>query len=56
MFFENLTIPTVSEEQNSKLSGDISTAEVIKAIKAMQNNKSTVPDGFIAKFYKKFSH
>lgn len=55
-FFENLTVPTVSEEQNSNLSADISTSEIITAIKSMQNNKSPGPDAYTVEFYKKFSH
>lgn len=55
-FFENITVPTVSEEQNEKLNADISISEIITAIKSMQNNKSPGPDGFTVEFYKKFPH
>ena len=46
-FFENLNITAVSEEHNDILSADISTSEIIAAIKSMQNGKSPGPDGFI---------
>lgn len=55
-FFENLTIPSVSEDQNTKLCADISASEIITAVKSMQNNKSPGPDGFTCEFYKKFAH
>ena len=54
-FFENLTLPAVSEDQNTKLSADISISEIVTAIKSMQNNKSPGPDGFTCEFYKKFA-
>ena len=46
---------SVSEEQNIKLSADVSTSEIIMAIKSMQNNKSPGPDGFTTECYKKCS-
>ena len=54
-FFENLNVTAVSKEQNNTLSADISTSEIIAAIKSMQNSKSPGPDRFITEFYKKFS-
>ena len=55
-FFENLTLPTVSEEQNTQLNAEISIAEMIAAIKFMQDNKSPGPDGFTNEFDKRFVH
>lgn len=54
-FFENLSLPTMSEELNSNLNADISISEIIASINSMQNNKSPGPDGFTTEFYKKFS-
>jgi len=48
-FFDNLTIPNVSEKQNTNLGADISAAEISMAMKSMQSNKSPGPDGFITK-------
>lgn len=38
-FFENLIIPSVSEDQNTKLCADILVSEIITVVKSMENNK-----------------
>ena len=54
-FFDNLTLPSVTTAQNSLLSGEISDAEILEAIKSLKCNKTPGPDGYISEFYKKFA-
>lgn len=55
-FFDNLTILTLSEEQNANLSTDISVADLIMAIQSMQDNTSPGLHGCTAEFYKKLAY
>lgn len=52
-FFDKLTFPSVSAEQNSLLGGQISNEEILRAIKLLKFNKTPGPDGYSSEFYKK---
>ena len=53
-FFSQLSLPTISTEQQTNLNAPISREEVLNAIKTLQNGKSPGPDGFGSEFYKEF--
>lgn len=50
-----LDIPILSADHMNQLENAITQVEIIKAIMSMQSNKCPGPDGFLAKFFKKFS-
>ncbi|KAM7402819.1 hypothetical protein PAMP_018030 [Pampus punctatissimus] len=54
-FFQNLEVPQLKPELVTKIEEDISTVELVAAIKSMQNGKSPGPDGFPSEFFKTFS-
>ena len=54
-FFDNLTFPSIQSEHNSFLGGNISSGEILDAIKSLKSNKTPGPDGFTSDFYKKFA-
>lgn len=54
-FFQNLEVPQLAPELVTKLEEDVSTEELVTAIKSMQNGKSPGPDGFPSEFFKTFS-
>lgn len=54
-FFDKLSFPSVPTELNTSLGEEISSIEIMQAIKTLKNNKTPGPDGFISEFYKKFA-
>ncbi len=54
-FFDKLTLPSVSADQNNLLGGEISDAEILQAINSLKCNKTPGPDGYTSEFYKKFA-
>uniref|UniRef100_A0A0S7ERB2 LIN1 n=1 Tax=Poeciliopsis prolifica TaxID=188132 RepID=A0A0S7ERB2_9TELE len=49
---KELSLPTVSNEQNDALTKNITSQEIGKAINRLKLNKSPGPDGFNAEWYK----
>lgn len=54
-FFDKLTLPSVSGEQNNLLGSEISNAEILQAINSLKCNKTPGPDRYTSEFYKKFA-
>ena len=53
-FFNDLHIPTLSDQQSDAIEGEISIQEAALAFKNMKNNRSPGTSGFSADFYKVF--
>ncbi|KAI9999450.1 hypothetical protein NQD34_018194 [Periophthalmus magnuspinnatus] len=53
-FFENLSIPQVSDDHRAMLEKSITLGEIKEAILKMQNSKAPGPDGYTVEFYKTF--
>lgn len=53
-FDNDLTSPTLSEEEKNKIEGEITTTELLSAIKSLNNDKSPGSDGFTSEFFKFF--
>lgn len=53
-FFSELDIPTISQDQKSKLNAPISTAELLEAIQLLRTGKAPGSDGLGSEFYKEF--
>jgi hypothetical protein len=47
-------VPTLSDEINDNLEGEIANAELTASIKRMKNEKSPGSDGFTSEFFKFF--
>lgn len=54
--FSQLSLPTISTEQQTNLNSPISRKEVLTAIKTLQNGKAPGPDQFCSEYYKEFCH
>ncbi len=52
--FSQLSLPTISTEQQINLNAPISREEVLNAIKTLQHGKALGSDGFGSEFYKEF--
>lgn len=53
-FFSQLSLPTISTEQQINLYTPISREDVLKAIKTLQNREAPGPDGFSSEVYEEF--
>ena len=53
-YLDNIDLPQISQESYEILEDDISEDEIIRAIKAMKNDKCPGTDGFPIEFYKIF--
>lgn len=51
---DKLRIPTVSEEFDEKLEGNLNEEEISKAVDSMKSGKMPGPDGLPIDIYKKF--
>lgn len=54
-FLENITLPTLTDEDKAILEQPISKAEIGQAIKSMKNRKTPGPGGYPIEFYKAFA-
>lgn len=54
-FLEDLPLPQITAEDKTQLDADITEAEVLLAMKSLQNNKASGPDGFPIEYFKTFS-
>ncbi len=50
-FFQNLNMPTITEESENTLENPITAEELNVAIKSLQNGKNPWPDGFPSEFF-----
>lgn len=53
-FFNNISLPIISDKDRDYLNSPITPEEVLAAIQSMSSNKSPGPDGFPSEFYKSF--
>lgn len=54
MFFDKMSIPTISLENLEQLEKPITKQEIEQVINSMQNSKVPGPDGYTSEFYKAF--
>lgn len=54
MFFDKMSIPTISLENLEQLEKPITKQEIEQVINSMQNSKAPGPDGYTSEFYKAF--
>lgn len=55
LFLDKIQFPNITQDQQELLEGPLTTAEILQAIKSLQNGKAPGPDGFSCDFYKAFS-
>lgn len=53
-FFSKLDLPTISQDQKSKLDAPVSAAKLREAIQLLRTGKAPGSDGLGSKFYKEF--
>uniref|UniRef100_A0A8C7ZH32 Reverse transcriptase domain-containing protein n=1 Tax=Oryzias sinensis TaxID=183150 RepID=A0A8C7ZH32_9TELE len=53
-FFEDLSIPLISQKNKTELENSVTLEEVKQAIKDLQSSKAPGPDGYTVEFYKSF--
>lgn len=55
-FFSELDLPTISQNQKSKLNAPISASELCEAIQILRSGKAPGSDGLGSEFYKEFQN
>ena len=55
IFFDNLTVPSISQEFHDQLERAITIEEIQEAISKMQCSKAPGPDGYTSEFFKAFT-
>uniref|UniRef100_A0A8C7WVF4 Reverse transcriptase domain-containing protein n=2 Tax=Oryzias sinensis TaxID=183150 RepID=A0A8C7WVF4_9TELE len=53
-FLNSINLPTLNEEQNERMTAEVTEMELRKAISHLKTNKSPGSDGFTAEWYKEF--
>lgn len=54
MFLENVSLPSISEEDKQYLNSPFTSKEILQAIMSLSSGKTPGLDGYCAEFYKTF--